>query len=283
MVDKPGVSPDYFRVMGIKLLSGRGFTERDTNDAPGVAVISESVARTFWPAGDALGRRITLEDDPKPEEWLTIVGVVGDVRQQSLTEQPHPAIYQPYQQVTRAFFLSHMTFAVRSTGAPRRVAAAVRAVLHEVDRSQPVQIAAMTELVASTTMDAWLRARLISIFALLALLLSAIGIYGVLAYAVTERTREIGIRMALGAEKSDIARMVLQRSLLLVTAGVTVGVTGALAVTRVLARFLFEVRPGDPAIFVMVAALLAAVGLFAGWLPARRAATVAPLVALRHE
>lgn len=283
IVDKPGISADYFRVMGIQLLRGRTFTERDGDDAPGVAVISQSVARTFWPAGEALGKRITLEDNPKPQDWLTIVGVVGDVRQQSLTEQPRPAIYQPYQQVTRTFFLSHMTFAVRTSADPRSVAPAMRAVLHEVDKSQPVQIAAMTDVVASTTMDAWLRARLIAIFALLALFLAAIGIYGVLACAVTERTREIGIRMALGAEKIDITRMVLQRSLLLMTAGVVIGVAGALAVTRVLAKFLFEVRPGDPAIFVLVAALLAMVGLFAGLLPARRAATVAPLLALRHE
>jgi putative ABC transport system permease protein len=176
-----------------------------------------------------------------------------------------------------------MTFAVRTATNSRNMAAAMRGVLQEVDRSQPVQIAAMTDLVASTTADAWLQARLISIFALLALLLASIGIYGVLAYAVTERTREIGIRMALGAERSDITRMVLRRSLLLVTAGVAVGVAGSLAVTRVLAKFLFEVKPTDPTIFFLVAALLAAVGLLAGWLPARRAATVAPLVALRYE
>jgi putative ABC transport system permease protein len=283
MVDKPAVSPDYFRAMGIRLLSGRSFTERDDRGAPGVAVISQSVARALWPGEDPIGKRITLEDEPKPQDWLTIVGVTGDIRQQSLTEAPHPAIYQPYQQVTRPFFLSHMTFAVRTTANPRSVASAMRGVLREVDRSQPVEIAAMTDLVAATTAEPEFQARLISIFSLLALLLSAIGIYGVLAYAVAERTREIGIRMALGAERSDITRMVLRRSLALAAAGVTLGLAGALAATRVLEKFLFDVKPTDPATLALVAALLAAVALAAGLLPSRRAAKVDPLVALRWE
>jgi predicted permease len=283
-VDKPAVSPDYFHVMGIRLLSGRGFSERDNSDAPGVALISESVARTLWPDENPLGKRITLEEDPKPQDWLTVVGVVDDVNQQSLTEKPHPAIYQPYQQVRRPFFLSHMTFAVRTAAKMQGVAAAMRSVLQEVDRNQPVQsIAAMTGLLDATTAEPWFQARLISVFSILALLLSGIGIYGVLAYAVTERTREIGIRMALGAEKSDITHLVLRRSLLLAAAGVTLGVAGALAVTRVLARFLFDVTATDPATFAMVAAVLATVAICAGLLPARRATRVDPLVALRWE
>lgn len=283
IVDKTAVSPEYFRVMGIPRLSGRGFTDRDGANAPGVALITKSVAKKLWPGEDPIGRRITLEDNPAPADWLTIVGVVEDVRQQSLTEQPSPAIYQPYRQVSRPFFLSHMTFAVRTASNPASVAGAMRSVLHEVDRTQPAQITPMTDLIAATTAEPQLQTRLISTFSLLALILSAIGIYSVLAYAVTERTREIGIRMALGAEKSDITRMVLKRSLLLAAIGVTLGVGGSLAVTRVLAKFLFEVKPTDPATFLMVAALLASVALFAGWLPARRAATVDPLAALRHE
>jgi predicted permease len=283
-VDKPAVSPDYSRVMGIRLLSGRGFSDRDNSDAPSVALISEFVARTLWPNENPLGKRITLEDNPKPQDWLTVVGVVDDVNQKSLTEKPHPAIYQPYQQVRRPFFLSHMTFAVRTAANMQGVATAMRSVLQEVDRDQPVQsIAAMTDLLDATTAEPWFQARLISVFSILALLLSAIGIYGVLAYAVTERTREIGIRMALGAEKSDITRMVLKRSLLLAAAGVALGIAGALAVTRVLTKFLFDVKPTDPATFAMVAAALVAVALLAGLLPARRATRVDPLVALRWE
>ena len=285
MVDKPAVSPEYFRVMGIPLLSGRAFSDQDNPTAPRVAIISQSVARSFWPGGDALGQRITLEDHPEPpEDWLTIIGVVDDVRQASLTEKAHPAIYQPYAQVKKTEFLSRMTFAVRTAAQPASMATAMRGVLLEVDRNQPAQsITTMTDLVATTTAEPQFQTRLIAIFSMLALLLAAIGMYGVLACAVAERTREIGIRMALGAEKSDITRMILRRSLLLVTVGVALGVAGALAVTRVLAKFLFEVKPTDLPTFLGVAALLVAVALFAGLLPARRATRVDPVVALRWD
>jgi predicted permease len=286
MVDKPAVSSEYFRVMGIPLLSGRAFSDRDNSTAPRVAIVSWSVARAFWPGGDALGQRITLEDHPKSgnEDWLTIVGVVDDVRQRCLTEKAHPAIYQPYAQVKKPLFLSSMTFAIRTAAQPASLAPAMRGVLREVDRNQPPQsIATMTDLVAATTAEPQFQARLIAIFSMLALLLAAIGVYGVLACAVAERTREIGIRMALGAEKSDITRMILRRCLLLVTVGVALGVAGALAVTRVLAKFLFEVKPTDLPTFLAVGALLVAVALLAGVLPAQRATRMDPLIALRWE
>jgi predicted permease len=282
VVDKPVVSPDYFRAMGIRLLAGRGFTDRDNNSAPGVAIVSQVVARRVWPGEDPIGKRVTLEDHPKPSDWLTIVGVVDDVKQQGLTKTTDPTIYQPLNQVLRPFFLSHMSFVVRTAANPSSVAAAMRGVLQDVDKDQPAQsIMTMTNLIATTTAEPKFQTRLISVFSMLALLLSGVGIYGVLAYSVTERTHEIGIRMALGAGKSDITRMVLQRSLALVTAGVALGMAGALAVTRVLGNFLFEVKPTDPATFVLVATLLAGVALVAGLLPARCAARVDPLVALR--
>jgi uncharacterized membrane protein YeaQ/YmgE (transglycosylase-associated protein family) len=249
MVDKPAVSPEYFRVMGIRLLSGRVFSERDNADAPGVVLVTQSVARTLWPGEDPLGERLSMEDDPKPQDWLTIAGVV----------------------------------VVRTAEKPESVATAMRAVLQEVDRSQPVELASMTDLISTTTAEPLFQARLISMFSLLALFLSAIGIYGVLAYAVMERTREIGIRMAFGAEKSDITRMILKRSALLVSVGIVLGVAGALGVTRVLAKFLFDVKPTDPSTFVVVASLLGAVALLAGLVPAWRATRVDPLVALRFE
>jgi predicted permease len=283
IVAKPAVSPDYFRVMGIRFLKGRGFTDEDNSSGPGVAIVSQSVARTLWPGEDPIGKRLTMEDEPKPQDWLTIVGIVDDVRQQSLADQPLPAIYQPYQQVTRSFFLSHMSFVVRGAANPQSIAAGLRDVLHDVDKNQPVSIAALTDLADADTAEKWFQARLISTFSLLALLLAAIGIYGVLAYAVTERTREIGIRMALGAKKGDITRMLLKRTLVLVLAGVALGGCGALALTRVLAKFLFEVKPNDPATFLSVAAILTAVGIVAGLLPARRAIRVDPVVALRWE
>jgi predicted permease len=281
-VAKPDVSPDYFRVMGIRFLKGRGFIDQDNSSAPGVVIISQSVARTLWPGQDPIGQRITMEDEPKPKDWLTIIGIVDDVRQR-LTGRPQPAIYQPYQQVTRPFFLSHMSFVVRTAEQPQSVAAGMRGVLHDVDKYQPVSIAALTDLADASTAETWFQARLISTFSILALLLAAIGIYGVLAYAVAERTREIGIRMALGAKKSDITFMLLKRTLLLVMAGVAIGGCGALALTRVLSKFLFEVKPTDPATFLAVAAILAVTGIVAGLLPARRATRVDPVVALRWE
>jgi putative ABC transport system permease protein len=282
-VAKPDVSPDYFRVMGIRFLKGREFTDQDNSSAPGVVIISQSVARTLWPGQDPIGQRITMEDEPTPKDWLTIVGIVDDVRQQSLIKLPLPAIYQPYTQVKRPFFLSHMSFVVLTAEQPLSVAAGMRAVLHDVDKYQPVSIAALRDLADASTAETWFQTRLISVFSILALALSAIGIYGVLAYAVTERTREIGIRMALGAKKSDVAVMLLRQSLLLVTAGVVLGGCGALALTRVLARFLFDVKPTDPATLLAVAAILTATGIVAGLLPARRATRVDPVVALRWE
>jgi putative ABC transport system permease protein len=283
IVAKPAVSPDYFRVMGIRFLNGRGFTDQDNSSAPGVVIVSQSVARTLWSGENPIGKRITMEDEPQPKDWLTIVGIVDDVRQQSLADQPLPAIYQPYQQVTRPFFLSHMSFVVRTAEAPQSVAASLRGVLHAVDKNQPVSIAALTDLADANIAETWFQARLISTFSLLALFLAAIGIYGVLAYAVTERTREIGIRMALGAKKWDITAMLLKRTLALVLAGVVLGGCGALVLTRVLAKFLFEVKPNDPVTFLAVVSILGAVGLIAGLLPAQRATRVDPVVALRWE
>ena len=282
-VSKPAVSPDYFRVMGIRLHRGRVFTSQDSSTAPGVAIISQSVARTTWPDEDPLGKRITMEDHPNPKDWLTIIGVVDDIRQQSLTEEPIPAIYQPYEQVTRPFFLNHMSFVVRTAIDPHSVARSMRGALSIVDSNQPASITSVTDLVGAATAETWFQARLISTFSILALCLAAIGIYGVLAYGVSERTREIGIRMALGAKKSDITFMLLKRTLILVTTGVALGGCGALMLTRVLGKYLFEVKPSDPATFVSVATVLAFIGMVAGLLPAQRATGVNPVMALRSE
>jgi putative ABC transport system permease protein len=283
-VDKPCVSPGYFRTMGIRLLSGRDFEERDSAAAPGVVIISQSVARQLWPGEDPIGKRISGEDRPRPEDWMTIVGVVEEVRQQSLTEKPHAAIYQPYLQVTRAGWLSHMTFAVRTASNPQSVAGAMRGVLREVDRDLPAQsIATMDEAIAATTAEPLFQTRLLAALSVLALILSAIGIYGVLAYSVTERRHEIGIRMALGAGRGEVIRMVLRRTLVLAGAGVALGTAGGLAVTRVLGKLLFDVKPTDPGTFAAVAVVLTGVALLAGLLPARRATKVDPLVALRCD
>jgi predicted permease len=284
MVDKPVVSPGYFRTIGIRLLSGRDFAARDHAGAPGVVIVSQSVARQLWPGVDPVGKRISMEDHPGPGDWLTIIGVVDDVRQQGLTQKADPAVYQPYSQVAQPGFLTHMTFAVRTASNPLETAPVMRDVLREVDRNQPAQsIATMQDVIAATTTEPRFQSRLLAVFAGLALLLAAVGIYGVLAYSVNERTREIGIRVALGAGTLDVVRAVILRSLALATGGVALGMAGALLVTRVLAKFLFEVQPTDPATFVSVALLLTAVALLASWVPARRAARVDPVVALRFE
>ncbi len=284
MVDKPCVSPGYFRTMGIRLLRGRDFTVRDNASAPGVVIVSQSVARRLWPGEDAIGKRVTEENHPKPEDWLTIVGVVDDIRQTGLAKDPDPALYYPYLQVSRLFWLGRMSFAVRTASDPLRLATAMRAALREVDRDLPVQrLATMQDLILADAAEPRFQTRLLGAFSLLALILAAVGIYGVLAYSVTQRTHEIGIRMALGAETGDVLHMVLRRTLMLAGAGIALGAAGALAVTRVLAKFLFDVKPTDPVTFVAVAVLLACVALAAGLVPARRATRVDPMVALRYE
>jgi putative ABC transport system permease protein len=284
MVDKPCVSPGYFRAMGIQLKRGREFTEGDNATAPGVVVVSQSVARTLWPSEDPLGKRISMEDDPRPPDWLTVVGVVDDVKQQGLAKKSDPAIYQPYLQVTHPFFLNHMTFVARTASNALGVASGMRGVLSEVDKDQPVQsIAAMDNLIAATTAEPQFQARLLVGFAIMALALAIVGIYGLLAYSVAQRTHEIGVRIALGAQTADVVRMLFRSTLVLVGAGITIGTAGALAVTRVLAKFLFEVKPNDPPTIAAVALTLVCAALAACYIPARRAMRVDPMVALRYE
>jgi predicted permease len=283
-VTKLAVSENYFLAMRIPLLSGRTFSAADDEGAPGVLVISRSVAERLWPGQDALGRRLALSDRPSPGEWLTIVGVVDDVLQQDLTAPRAAAVYQPYGQVTRPFFLDHANFVVRSTAQPSMVRSALRDALRAADPNLPASsLMAMQETVDAATHGPRFQARLLLTFSLLALVLSAVGVYGVLAWAVTRRRAEIGIRMALGARSSDVARRILGRTCVLTFAGLLIGAAGALALTRVLEQFLFGVTPTDPLTFAAVTTLLCLTALLAGWLPARRAARVDPATALRAD
>jgi putative ABC transport system permease protein len=284
MVDKPCVSPGYFHAMGIRMISGRDFSEQDNAQAPGAVILSQSVARRFWPGQNPVGKRITGEDHPEAKDWLTIIGVVEDVKQMGMADKRGGAIYQSLAQVGRLGWTSHVAFVVRTQSNPEPLAATMRAVVREVDKDQPVEtVVTMADLIALASAEQQFQTRLLGAFSILALLLAAVGIYGVLGYSVTERTREIGIRMALGAERSHVQRMVLRRTLALAGLGVAIGTAAALGVTRVLAKFLFEVKPSDPATFLAVAVLLSCVALGAGWIPARRATRVDPMVALRHE
>jgi predicted permease len=286
ILDKMTATPGYFRALGIELLYGRDFTAQDDSRAPGVVVISQSVAQRFWPphGAGAIGKRLTGEDDPQAEDWLTIVGVVDDVAQQGLTQTRGAAMYTPVLQTSRTFFLSDMTFVVRTQRAPGDVMPAMRAAVWELDPDLPIPtLTTMNDLVTRTIAEPWFEARLLAIFSMLALLLAAIGTYGVLAHDMTARTHEIGLRMALGARRVDVAGMMLRRTLLVVVPGILLGVIGALALTRVLANSLFEVTPSDPVTFATVSAVLLTVALLAAAVPARRATRVDPLVALRQE
>ena len=281
---KAAVTPGYLRAMGVRLKRGRDFTDRDDAGAASVVIVSESVARALWPNEEPLGRQLSIEDRPTEADWLTVVGIVDDVRQNGLKEDVAPAVYQPYQQVSKPFFLSRMTFVVRTDDDARRIAPAMRAALRTADRNLAAQsIASMEDVIASTVAEPWFQTRVLAVFSVLALVLAAIGVYGVLSFSVAERRREIGIRIALGAQGRALVRLVLERVLLLAVAGVVLGIAGALALSHVLRQLLFETSPTDTTTFVSAAALLVAVALMAGMIPARRATAVDPVVALRAE
>jgi predicted permease len=277
----PKIEAGYFRTMGIPLLAGREFTARDASGAPEVAIVSERVARECFPGGpsEALGRRVRLNENG---EWLTVVGVVADIRQMGLDRGVQPMIYAPFQQ-ERSGLVRFVSFVAR-TATPASVVEGIRA---EIRNAAPdlaiVGAVTMDEAVAASVAPPRFRMLLLALFAGAATLIATCGIYGLMAYAVAERRREIGVRMALGADRRDVLRLVLTRALRIVGAGVIVGLAGAAAVTRVLQRFLFGVTPTDPFAFTMVTLLLVAVGLLAAWLPARRATRIDPSAALRAE
>lgn len=283
IVLKPSVTPDYFRVMGIRVREGRAFMERDDASAPGVAIVSRAVAERLWPSGNAIGQRISMEDKPGIGDWLTIVGIVDDIRQFDV-KATMAAVYLPLAQSNQPFFLSHLAFAARVAGDAAPVERAIRTVLHNVDPLQPVgSIATMQAVFSLMIAEPAFQARLLLVFAVLSVVLAAVGIYGVLAYAVTERTHEIGVRLALGATSDRVAWLVVRRTLAIAGPGIAIGLTAAFGVTRVLGKLLFEISPTDPGTYWLVAALLGAVAVAASVIPARRASRVDPMVALRES
>ncbi len=277
----PKVEAGYFRTMGIPLLAGREFDDRDTADAPKVAIVSEKVARDFFPGGaaEAIGRRVRVWGN---DEWLTIVGVVADIRQRELASGVQPMIYAPFQQDGTSL-ISHVSFVARTT-TPSRVADGIRAEIRRAAPDVPIEASTtLDEAVASSVAAPRFRTVVLALFATSALLIATCGIYGLMAYSVSQRRREIGMRMALGADRRDVIRLVLGRALRIVAAGAAAGLFGSLIATRVLRRFLFEVTPTDPIVFATVTLLLMAVGVMAAWLPARRATRIDPFTALRAE
>ncbi|PYS88725.1 MAG: hypothetical protein DMF64_19830 [Acidobacteria bacterium] len=277
------ISPDYLRALSIPLVKGRAFNERDTTEAPRVVLISETLARRFFVGEDPIGRHLILSSFADLDKPATceIVGVVGDVKHAGLDAEAEAAYYLPYQQATLPF----MSLVIRGTnGNPTALVAGARASVAQLDQDLPLtDVKPMNEWLAASVAPRRFNMLLLGGFALLALCLATVGIYGVMAYAVAQRTHEIGIRLALGAQVSDVLRLVIRQGMTLTLVGVGTGLAGAHALTRVLSSLLFGVTATDPFVFACVALLLTLVALVACYLPARRATKVDPMIALRHE
>ena len=272
------VGPNYFKTMETPLLRGRDFAETDRKGAPGVVVLNETLAATLWPGEDALGKRVSVSGPEGP--FLEVVGVARDGKYRSLGETPHPYIYQPLLQS----YDPKMTLVVRTTGEPQSVAAAVREQIRALDANLPVaDVKTLRDQLDLSLFPSRVAAWTLGGFGVLALLLAAIGIYGVVSYSVAQRTREIGVRMALGAKEKDVLRLVLGEGLFVIAVGLALGLLLAVAATRVIAGFLYGVGATDPLTFAGVPLLLGFVALVASYIPARRATKVDPLVALRYE
>lgn len=280
---KPCVTPEYFVTMGIRIRQGRGFLPSDDATSSRVVVISRGVAERFWPHASPIGKRITMTDKPQPRDWMTIVGVVDDVVQTGLAAPRAEAIYLPLAQVEQPFWLNHLVFVARlDDAATANVPFAMRAAIRAVDPDQPIEsIMTMESTISGIVAEPRFRSMLVLVLSALALTLAAIGIYGVLAYGVAERVRELGIRLALGATPRDIVRLVVAGTARLAIPGLLIGLAAALAGARLLAAFLFQVRATDPVTFIGATVVLLAVALGAGYLPARRAARIDPVVTIK--
>lgn len=272
---------DYLQTMGIPLLLGRYFTELDGPKSKNVLIVSESLAKKYWPGQDPLGKRLKWGPPESTDPWLTVVGVVGDVKQGPLETAADAHTYEPYAQLGVPLSLR---MAVRGQGNTAGLAADVRAAAWSLDRQLALgSVRTMDQVISRSTESRRFSLALLGAFAALALVLAAIGIYAVLAHSVARRTHEIGVRMALGARRGDVARLVLSQGLGVTAIGIVFGVAGALVLTRFLQSLLYEVRPTDPPTFVGVLLLLVGVSVAASYLPARRAMCVDPMVALRYE
>ena len=277
LVEVSTISPDYFPAMGIPLKQGRWFNQTDTRDSPPIAVINETMARKFWPNQDAVGKRFSWDNPPK---WIQVAGVVADVRQHGLERVPLPETYHPFTQGQR----SGRILVIRTVGDPRRLKSAMLVAIQSLDKDLPtVRTQTMEEVLDARSSGRRFQMTLFTVFAVIALVLACIGIYSVLSYSVSQQRHEIGIRMALGARRSDVQRMVVRQAMLLAVAGVAAGAGGAWALSTSLRTLLFDVKPTDPGTIVGVSALLLAVAVVASFLPARRAAKVDPILTLRYE
>jgi putative ABC transport system permease protein len=285
------IASNYFAVFKIPVLRGRAFTDQDDGGAPKVAIINQAMARQYWPTGDPLSDRITIAKGlPELGDFTRqIVGVVGDVRDGGLNREPRPVMYIPWAQVpdahnTNLVGIAPLTWVIRTRGEPLASSGAIQNALRQGSGGLPVaRPRTMNEIVTRSTARSDFNMLLLTIFAASALLLAAIGIYGLMAYSVQQRTPEIGIRVALGAESDTVRNMIVRQGMRVALAGVVIGLASAFGLTRIIASFLFGVTALDPAVFVAAPLLLSAVALIAVWFPARRAAHIDPLRALRSE
>jgi putative ABC transport system permease protein len=290
--DFQGITPDYLRTMGIPLLRGRTVSEDDTYEAPRVALINEELAKRYFPGKDPIGEHLALGDLNRPGQpapptpnapaspWFEIVGIVSDVRDLSLKAETGPTVYVSYWQ----WPMYNPTIVVRTKGNPSLMASTIRREVRAANKSLPSpRVRTMDEVLAETVAQPRFYTVLSVLFGGIALLLAAIGIYGLISYSVTQRTHEIGIRMALGARTENVVSLVIREGMKLALIGVGIGVLCALALTRVIASLLYGVTPTDPITLAGTAFLLLAVALLAAWIPARRAARVDPMLALRCE
>jgi putative ABC transport system permease protein len=274
------VSPGFFRALRIPLLKGRLLTAQDGPDAPLAIVISQSMARRIWESQDPVGKRIKFGRAESSQPWKTIVGVVGDIEQSPFDHLPEPTAYLPFAQLP----LASSALAVRTAGDPIALAAAMRAQVRSVDADQPpYDMRTLEQLISDDVSGVEYSARMMLVFGILALVLSASGIFALMAYSVTQRTHEVGVRMALGAQRGDVLRLVVGYALKLTIMGLAMGVPVALALTRALSSALFGVVRMDTPIFALLTLLLALVAALAAYIPARRATRVDPMVALRYE
>ncbi|HYV05749.1 MAG TPA: ABC transporter permease, partial [Blastocatellia bacterium] len=275
------ISPEYFASLGIPLVQGRSFNAADKEGSPLVVIINQTLAERYLPDENPIGKRLKVGGENRPRNpWMEIVGVVGNVAYSGLDGQPEPAYYVPLtQNVWGAAYL-----VVRASSNPASLTPAIREQIWELDKDIPIaNLATMDQLLAKSVAQPRFRTSLLGVFAALALVLAAVGIYGVLSYSVTQRTHEIGIRIALGAQTSDAMRLVIRQGMALASIGLALGLAASFALTRLMESLLFEVSTTDKATFAVVAGLLAGVALLACWIPARRAARVDPMIALRHE